>query len=238
MTHSVNVFLVYLRLYGDVFTSTGQALIKSPWTLALPVALAVAFGFLGALLAPLGLVGGILLGLAQAAALSAYCYFLGEVVAKSHTSIRELRKSFGVYFWSWVSVRFVLWVAELVLVTVLPQTEQTGRLLTALWLVVLIALNAVPETIYVKGTRSGIDTIMTSFRFLQEHWVEWLLPNALLIATGWYARRFIPPDTLGFISTMMLFGALLHVAMVFRGTLYLALDGSTHRQRMYRYRGS
>jgi hypothetical protein len=33
-------------------------------------------------------------------------------------------------------------------------------------------------------------------------------------------------------------GALLHLVMVFRGYLFAALDGTSHRQRMYRYRST
>ena len=225
-------------MYGEVFANTGKAVVKVPWTLALPIALIIALFFLGMLSGGLGIVGGFLYGLAEAAAVSTYLYFTGEVVARSTTSVKELTKAFKVYFWSWVSIRFVIWIAFLVLETVLPKTSETARLVIALQLVMLVALNAVPETIYVKGTRSGIDTIMASFRFLQEHWIEWLLPNALLFAAGWYLSRFIPYDRVGQLATMVLLGALLHVAMVFRGTLYVALDGSTHRQRMFRYRNA
>jgi hypothetical protein len=35
----------------------------------------------------------------------------------------------------------------------------------------------------------------------------------------------------------LVFGVLLHVVMVFRGFLFQELDGSTHRQRMYKFRG-
>ena len=44
--------------------------------------------------------------------------------------------------------------------------------------------------------------------------------------------------TLGDLITPVLEGALLHLVMVFRGHLFAALDGSSHRQRMYRYRSS
>lgn len=225
-------------MYGEVFANTGKAIIKAPWTLALPIALMIALFFLMTLAAGLGIIGGFLYGLAEAAAVSTYLYFTGEVVARSTTSVKELTKAFKAYFWSWVSIRFVIWIAFLVLETVLPKSSETARLMTALQLVMLVALNAVPETIYVKGTRSGIDTIMASFRFLQEQWVEWLLPNALLFAVAWYLTQFIPYDLVGKLTTMVLLGALLHIAMVFRGTLYVALDGSTHRQRMFRYRNA
>ncbi len=232
----MNVVLVYLRMYADVVANTAKAIVKSPWTMILPILLAIGFYFLALLLGPLGIVGGFAFNLAEAAGFSAYLYFVGEVVAKSTTSLLELKKSFGVYFWSVVSFRFVLWVASLFLGTALPNNQQSASMLNALWLVALIALNAVPETIYVKGTRGGVDTIMVSFAFLQEHLLHWLVPNGLILAFGWFAKDHIPYDLAGLLSSAVLLGALFHVAMVFRGTLYVALDGSTHRQRMFRYR--
>ncbi|MBL9038361.1 MAG: hypothetical protein JNG84_07605 [Archangium sp.] len=234
----MNVLSVYLRLYGTSVVDAVKAVAKSPWTLVLPVGLGVAFFFLAMVLAPLGLVGGVLLGFARAAGLSAYLYFVGELVSKSPTSLSELKKSFGVFFWSVIGVSFVLWVVDIVLGIALENNPQKEQLLGALDLISLIALNAVPETIYVKGTRSGVDTIMVSFRFLQESWIEWFLPNGLLIAAVWFGRGFIPFELVGALPVVIGFAVLFHVVMVFRGFLYLALDGSTHRQRMFRFRNS
>lgn len=234
----MNVLLVYLRMYGDCVAGAFKAIAKNPWTLALPLGLSVAWTFTASLLAPLGLPGGFLMGFAQAAAFSAYLYFTGEVVARSNTSLKELRKSFGVYFWSVVGLRFVLWILDLALSSVLAQNPQKAAVLTAVALVELIALNAAPETIYIKGTRSGVDTILASFQFLQEHWIEWFLPNGLMIGAAYLVATrltFVFP-VLGALGLALASGLLFHLAMVFRGLLFVALDGSTHRQRMYRYR--
>ncbi len=224
-------------MYGECVATTAKALVKSPWTFALPLGLSVAFVFAAMLLGGLGPVGGFLLGLALAAGTSAYLYFVGEVVAQSKTSLTELKKSFTVYFWSVISVQFVFWVVGLVLDLVLGGNPQKAQLLGAFWLVSFVALNAVPETIYVKGTRSGIDTIVTSFKFLQEHWVEWFLANGLLVA-AWYFRAQVlsPLAMIGAIPMALVLAALGHAFMVFRGVLYVALDGTTHRQRMFKYR--
>ena len=53
------------------------------------------------------------------------------------------------------------------------------------------------------------------------------------VTNGWLAM--IPG---GMLTVSVIGGALLHVVMVFRGFLYVALDGSTHRQRMYKFRGA
>lgn len=238
----MNVVLVYLRLYGAAAVAAFKGIIKNPWTLALPMAIAIAAQFAASLVAPLGqMAGGFVLGLAEAAAFSAYLYFTGEVVARSTTSVSELKKSFGVYFWSVISVRFVLWIAEWALGAALEGNPKRVPVGIAISMLELVALNAVPETIYIKGTRSGIDTIMASFQFLQENWIEWFIPNGLIIGGIYFAvtRGFGSMITLPITIVVvfsLLTGVLFHLVMVFRGTLFLALDGSSHRQRMYRYR--
>lgn len=234
----MNVVLVYLRMYADCAAGAAKAIAKNPWTLALPMALSVAWVLAASFLGRLGLIGGFLLGFARAAGFSAYLYFTGEVVARSSTSLKELRKSFGIYFWSVIGLSFVLWIADFALQSVLAKNPNRDAVLWAVTLVEVLALNAAPETIYVKGTRSGVDTITVSFQFLQEHWIEWFLPNALILGAAYFALTRLPllGSAVGLVAAALLAGAVFHGAMVFRGMLYVALDGSTHRQRMYRYR--
>ena len=83
-------------------------------------------------------------------------------------------------------------------------------------------------------------TIQRSFRFLQENWIEWFVPNGLLLAGVWYAWEqgwlFRLPG--GVLGLGIIGGVLLHVVMVFRGFLFQQLDGSTHRQRMFKFKNS
>ena len=108
----------------------------------------------------------------------------------------------------------------------------------ALKLVALLLLNAAPEVIYTRGTRSGVDTITQSVRFLQENWIEWFVPNLVLLAALYFlieevAWRLGPLPGIVFGLVM---GAVFHGVMVFRGNLFAALDGTSHRQRMFKFR--
>jgi hypothetical protein len=235
----MRVIAVYAGIYGRAFTNALAAIGKNPWTLLLPMGLAVAWFLLGLILGstldPWS--GGLLIGLARSAALSVYCFFLGGLVANQKVGLDQLRTSIAAYFWSWISIFFVLWVADLVLQ---PLFKTNPDLVTPYNLVLLIALNTVPETIYQKGTRGGLDTIQRSFGFLQENWIEWFIPNGLVLGVVFAASVFgtalMVFGTLGALASALAFGVLLHVYAVFRGFLYEALDGSTHRQRMYRAR--
>jgi hypothetical protein len=232
--------LVYLRLFAKCLKLALQGVAKNPWTLALPMALFAAFTALAGMLAQLGFIGGFLVGLVLDAALSCYLYFTGGTVALQKMTLRELKKSFLVYFWSVMGLFFVIWIASWALGAVLSRNPQGSTIMTALYLVTLIVLNPAPEVIYSKGTRGGIDTISTCIRFLQENWIEWFIPNLLIIAGGYLVvTRAFPLLPLSVdILISLLSGALFHVVMVFRGHLFQELDGSTHRQRMFRYRNA
>ena len=56
-----------------------------------------------------------------------------------------------------------------------------------------------------------------------------------LLLLSYPLAAFIP---FGSIIQPVVYGALLHLVMVFRGHLFAALDGTSHRQRMYKYRST
>ncbi|MCA2978534.1 MAG: hypothetical protein INH41_26270 [Myxococcaceae bacterium] len=237
----MNVIAVYARLYARALTDALAAIAKNPWTLLLPMGLSVAWLALGLLLGSLldPYSGGFLIGLARSASLSVYCFFLGGLVANQKVGLDQLKTSLGAYFWSWIGIFFVLWVVDLVLS---PLFAANQNLVLPFTLVKFVALNATPEVVYQKGTRGGLDTLTRSFGFLQENWIEWFVPNGLFVAAFVIVSRFgdLAVAALGLLGAgglALAGGALLHVVMVFRGFLFEALDGSSHRQRMFRYRG-
>lgn len=231
------LLVVYARIYGQAFVNALTAIGRNLWTLVLPMALVYAFDALGLAVSPLGIAGGFLLGLARSAALSIYTYFVAQTVAKQRVVFSELKTSIGAYFWTWINVFFGLWIVSLLLGP-MTVTADGQRMLEAFWLLVLVAFNAAPETIYIKSTSGFIETAQRSFQFLQENWIEWFIPNALLLAAWWFIRNgTIPMYELPPTIQALVLGGLLHIAMVFRGFLYEILDGSTHRQRMFKFKG-
>jgi len=237
----MKVLLAYARLYGECFERTFSGLRKNTWTVLLPVPLYLTWYWLpillGGLLAPLGMVRGILFALLFAALASCYLYFTGEIVAHSRVTLAEFQQSIRAYFWSVVNVTFVFWVAGFVLDLVLRSNPKAGFLFDAIMIAALVMLNALPEVIYARGTFGGLATLQRTISFMQQNWIEWLVPNAALGAVLYVVRTWVSrPDAIGQVLGAVVIGALFHVAMVFRGHLFLALDGSSHRQRMFRYR--
>lgn len=232
--------LVYARLYARAFVDALSAIARSPWTLLLPMALIIALYFAAMLVSPLGFAGGFIMAFVQAGLSSAYSYFLAMLVTGNVARVNEVQKSLGAYFWNWINFSFVLFLIDLGLDIATKSNPQGRPLLMIVPLMEAIALNAAPETIYLKGSGNGIDTIQRSFRFLQENWIEWFVPNGLLLAGLWYAWEqgwlFRLPG--GVLGLGIIGGVLLHVVMVFRGFLFQQLDGSTHRQRMFKFKNS
>jgi hypothetical protein len=238
----MNILVVYARLYWECLRKAILGIRKSPWTLLLPVALLIAYVLAQNLLGSLrlgggfGFVAGILMVFVQAALISCYLYFVGEVVSQSRVRVSEFGRSIGTYLWSVVNLGFVLWVASF-LIGMLFRTN-AGAAYLLLVLASLILLNPAPEIIYLRGTYGGLATVQRSIAFVQQNWIEWFIPNLPLVALGYLISPwlFAQPDLLSFFALAIAVGALFHVAVVFRGHLFQALDGSTHRQRMFRYR--
>jgi hypothetical protein len=234
----MSVLTVYGRIYAESLRQALAGIRKNLWTLLLPMALFVGFSLVGSLLLSIGVLGGILMGLVLAAVLSCYFYFLGEVVAKSRVRFDEFGKSIGAYFWSVANVLFVFWIAELVVSALFRGTPQGPIFAQLLVLAALILLNATPEVIYQRGTYGGLQTVQRSIQFLQANWIEWGIPNLLILGLFlWFPHGpFLALGQLGPYVDGIVHGALFHLAMVFRGHLFAALDGTSHRQRMYRWR--
>jgi len=240
----MKIFFVYARLYGECLRKAMAAIRKNPWTLLLPVVLLFAYRNISELLGPLrvidrlGLIGGILMVLVVAALISCYLYFTGEVVSQSRVRVSEFGRSIGTYLWAVVNLGFVVWVARLLLSLALranPRAAGTAELL--LLLASFILLNPAPEIIYARGTYGGLATVQRSIAFVQQNWIEWFVPNLPLAALALILVSMLDQlDAPVAWAAQIPIGAFYHVAMVFRGHLFLALDGSTHRQRMFRYR--
>jgi hypothetical protein len=229
--------MVLLRLYADCFRRASRAVRRSPWTLALPVLYLAALVVAGILLAPLGIIGGFLNAIAGDLCISSCLYFLAQAVAGSPARPAELKNSFLAYFWPVVSFYFVMWIASWLLKAALAANPQADKIQLALWGVAAVLLSAVPEVVYQKSEVSGLRIVGESVRFIQTYWIEWLIPNLLLLAAvigaGWglllvpFGLYLIPPVV----------GALAYLAMLFRGNLFHLLDNHSPHQLKMRYRG-
>ncbi len=232
----MNVVVVYARLYAACFAEALAVILKNAWTLLLPMGLGAGWMLVGAVVGGWGMGGGLILSLLRTAAASAYWYFVAQLVGKQRVGLADLKGSVGPYFWSWINLFFALWIVDLILGRGLAVHPKREQIFLALLFVKLVALNAVPETIALKGSSGGIETIVRAFKFLEENWIEWFIPNLLLLGGVWLLLTQASLPLTGLTVLGLVSGILGHVFFVFRGFLFQALDGSTHRQRMFRFK--
>jgi hypothetical protein len=225
-----------LRLYGDCLVKTFRVLGRSAWTLLLPMAYLALLAPIGALLGPLGIVGGLLSSLVFTALTASLLYVVSELVRGAPVRIKEMPQSARHYFWPIMNVAFVFWIASFFVNPLLARAPNGAALQIALYATLFVLFNAVPEVIYQKGEYGGIASIMGSVKFIQEYWIEWLIPNLALGAAFWFGAPALGRLPLAFVIVPVATGALLLACLVFRGYLFQSLDGAGARQRALRQR--
>jgi hypothetical protein len=234
------------------------------WPAALAVLLyAVVMLAAGMLLGPLKTVGGFIIGIIEAACISNYLHLLSVVVGGTKLGWVDLKAGFFALLWDVIGVLFVLWVASFGVDLLQQAAGDHGEAITAGYgLLVAIFLNPVPELIYQRRSAGRTtDLLLASARFVQEHWIEWFLPNLLFgiallaLVVGIHgldaktlmvtlpglftlqgAYRLAPAllAVPGAVWVAPLVLALCHYAMVFRGVLFKEIQGGGWRARAFR----
>jgi len=186
-----------LQLYRDVFVKSWRACVRNwPVMLATPALMVLQLAA-GWVVAPLGMLGGLLMSLVNAACSSCYLVLINEVTRTGgRATLQDFRRGFGVYFSDILSVLFVLWIASMLLNVVAGVSAQGQLVSMAVSLLAGIALNVVPELIY-QGRSRSTELLMESLQFVQQNWLEWFLPVgilSMLLGTQWLSLEFIQWD--------------------------------------------
>lgn len=169
------------RLIGGAMLDAAKALPRS-WPAALGLATySVLVLAASILLAPLGFAGGLLVGLVHAAAIGSYLYLVEVAISQRRPmAFTEIQESFGTYLWDVISVLWIFFLAQLVVVWVL----QLDTVWLALMLVSFFAFNPAPELIY-QGNSRGLELLKDAARFVRRSWLEWFPAQvAILLGLG------------------------------------------------------
>lgn len=251
--------LAVLKLYAQLARKAAVRAARG-WP-ALIVLLVYPYAILriGALLAPLGMLGGFILALIIAFAISSYLYFVAGVVSGTKVRLGDIKGSFTAHFSDTMSVLFSLWLISIAVNMLTRGMGERAQAVQALvGIAMFVLLNPIPEVIYQRRVGGGWFTHLgEAGRFIIQHWPAWLLPNivlgALLIApvtgllTTEIGGRLVLLSTFfsatGIITLltavplwlkpiMLLY---IHFAMVWRGLLFEELSsGISTRQRAIR----
>lgn len=206
--------------------------------------------FVGTLVSPLfWILSRLFLLILSSALVSNYLYLLEQIIEQDRFSLQDFKDGFLVYLRKVWSVYFIGFVVLLGM-DIFIRPFFVGSIGPfayhfALVFLMVFLLNALPETIYQKQY-NGWESIKHSIEFIKEHWVEWYLPNILLIGiltiiTGSALINVF--DSVISLQTIGRgpFGVILYLVgqlwfsymMIYRGFLYQLLNTSSRRKRLF-----
>ena len=229
-----------LWMYQKALQQSFQCVAKN-WVVSFaPVAYSIGLSLVGFIVGPLGLIGGLLLGLAAQACVSSGLYLVENMVKLGEANFDDFIKGFTVYLWELLLIAFILWIPMRVAGMALASVPNGALIFGLIKIALYILLNPLPEFLYQTRT-SGIELLTASYNFIVENWIEWFLPNVLMTVAGFYVLQALGIVTAGLPGFLQLFvialgfGLCLTYFMVFRGFLFAELHGTTRRSRVFRY---
>ena len=200
-----------------------------------------------------GMTGGFIIGAIQLAMLMYFYTWIRAAVNGDKVGFKELLECDFALFFDILSVAFILFIFRYA-VGLLIQGMDVDYILILIQFVIVFVFNSVPEVIYL-GRVESVEALKESALFTRDNLLEWYIPLLILVAP----ILFITPiGVLGVVATseellpimvvvqcwdslgqyygriLEFFGLILGIwYMLFRGSLYQALTGSTRRQRIY-----
>ena len=232
---------VTLWMYATALRRSWEC-VRRNWVVSLaPVAYGIILAVIASLVAPFGIVGGLLFSLASQACVSSGLFLIKNMVESNKADFSDFLNGFTVFLWELLGIAFILWIPLRLAATGLATVPNGALIYFLIKLALYILLNAVPEFIY-QTRASGLELISASYNFIVENWIEWLIPNIVLFAAGYFLLDWIEPllfELPGFLALFLysfIVGLGLTYVMTFRGFLFAQLHGTTRRSRLYRYK--
>lgn len=201
----------------------------------------------------LNIVASVLLYFVSVALFSSYFYVLFNIIKYKRFEFNDIKRGIKVYFSELTRVFFIGGLASLIVLRMIVPilSNSLGGYLSSeaitniLMIIVLLALNPLPEVIYLKG-RTGLDSISYSFEYMKENWIEWLIPNVILLGimylvTGTVVTKLFSTGIGLNFNILSLKGLALYLigqvifsfTMIYRGVLMEILSTSSRRKRMF-----
>ena len=193
----------------------------------------------------LSILSGIVIAIITAAFISNYLYLLFNIINYDRISVQAFKDGFKYFLWKIYGVLFIAYLGSYLLSILSNMLGNLSFIINmVIYLGILVFLNPLPETIYLKSYSSW-ESVQNAFEFMRENWFNWLLPNviffgALYLITGNILTNLFTTH----LSFNMVFSfrnivlyiigqGLFSFTMIYRGHLYKLLSGSTRRKRMF-----
>ena len=172
-----------LRLYQQAFRATVRSFLRSWMLMVALLVYAVLMVLVTSMASLLGMLGGLLMGAANALLFGATLSLLSDsVLGARQLKWQDIWGSLGEHFWDVIGVGFVLWVPIMLLERGMAFNPNGPFITAAVFLLLFIFLNPAPEVIYQVRHGSPLEVIKESYDFVIENWIEWFLPLAVLVA--------------------------------------------------------
>lgn len=197
----------------------------------------------------LGIIGGILIFIISSALISNYLYLLYKIIEYEKVTLQDFKDGFKPFFRKVVTIVIIgslsSYLFNIILQPMLAGIFGYVTLNLVVNLSVIILLNALPESIYQKFYEPW-ETIVYSFNFIKENWLEWFTPNLLFVGiiylvTGVLINNIfitqfnftvdLSPKT---IIIYIVGQVILSFYMIYRGVLFNELSTSTRRKRLFK----
>jgi hypothetical protein len=244
-----------LQLYKSCAVDAGKTLFFHWPILPLTVLLFFLFIYLQGLFGGMGIGGGFLVGFAAIVFIAYYYGWLSSALDEKKFSFESSYILDYHMFFHIMSVAFILWIADMIIGSVLKglPVEGAGEQIYQLGLFVIF--NAIPETLYIRRYEST-HALGHAATFTRDNWIEWFLPFLvvllpvalisleLLLHIVTQSMVLIPATSIvfGWMMAMPAYGNASIVLgiivgtwyMLFRGFLFKELESGSRRQRLYR----
>lgn len=193
----------------------------------------------------LSILSGIIVAIINAAFISNYLYLLFNIINYDRINVQIFKDGFKYFLWKIYGVLFVAYLGSYLLRILSNMLGGLGGIINiVIYLGILIILNPLPETIYLKSYSSW-ESIQETFNFMHENWFNWILPNLIFHGILYFITGNILTNIftthLTFNMVFSIRNILLYIIgqglfsfiMIYRGYLYKMLSGSTRRKRMF-----
>ncbi len=201
-----------------------------------------------------GILGGIVSIIATSALISNYLYLLDTIINRGYFNFQDFKDGFTAYLRKIWSILFIGYVANIVVDFIVPMfIPFIGSSALSLIIIALtfFLFNPIPEITYQKHYSPG-ETIKYSIDFVKDNWIEWFLPNIILL-TIFYFISGRSLSIIGIVSNIFnyflsfssifisLKGLLIYLIgqiwfsyfMIYRAYLFERLSTSNRRKRLF-----
>ncbi|MBF8984543.1 hypothetical protein IZY60_13435 [Lutibacter sp. B2] len=197
----------------------------------------------GMMLGFIPILGGILIWIVMSAIVASYLGILNGIIYSEKVGKYDIKSGLSTYIWKVYGLFFIFWFASygmnLFLSPILKINIGGFYVMQWVTMFAFIVLNPLPEVMYQKNM-DALGSFTYSMEFIKENWIEWFVPNSILLGCLYILNGDLSFLSLTIFSSKMfsipyiLKQFLIFFIMIYRGLLFDGLSTSSRRKRMFK----